>query len=52
MTLPRLLMRLLLGRRLPLTQGTLRVPGLQSPVRIHRDRWGIPHIEADNEHDG
>ncbi len=49
--LPRLLLRLLLGRRLPLTQGTLRVPGLQANVRIHRDRWGIPHIEADHDHD-
>jgi penicillin amidase len=47
---PRLLLRLL-GRRLPKTQGTLRVPGLQAPVRIHRDRWGIPHIEADNDLD-
>jgi len=48
--LPRLLLRLL-GRRLPRTQGTLRVPGLQAAVRIHRDRWGIPHIEADNDLD-
>jgi penicillin amidase len=44
---PRLLLRLL-GRRLPQTQGTLRVPGLQANVRIRRDRWGIPHIEANN----
>src|SRR5579875_1935584 len=44
---PRLLLRLL-GRRLPQTQGTLRVPGLQAQVRIRRDRWGIPHIEANN----
>jgi penicillin G amidase len=47
----RLLLRLLLGWRLPRTQGTLRVPGLQGSVRIHRDRWGIPHIEADNDLD-
>ncbi len=51
MNLPRLLLRLLFGRRLPLTQGTLRVPGLQANVRIQRDRWGIPHIEADNDLD-
>jgi len=50
-SLPRLLLRLLLGRRLPLTQGSLRVAGLKAPVRIHRDRWGIPHIEADSERD-
>jgi penicillin amidase len=47
---PRLLLRLL-GRRLPRTQGVLHVPALQAPVRIHRDRWGIPHIEADNDLD-
>jgi penicillin amidase len=47
---PRLLLRLL-GRRLPKTQGTLRIAGLRANVRIHRDRWGIPHIEADNERD-
>ncbi|MGH7171936.1 MAG: penicillin acylase family protein [Gemmataceae bacterium] len=51
MNLPRLLLRLLLGRRLPRTQGSLRVAGLKSRVRIHRDRWGIPHIEADSERD-
>jgi penicillin amidase len=49
--LPRLLLRLLLGRRLPCTQGILRVPGLHANLRIHRDRWGIPYIEADNEFD-
>jgi penicillin amidase len=46
-----LFLRLLLGRRLPRTQGTLRVPGPQTNLRIHRDRWGIPYIEADNELD-
>ncbi|HEY7155568.1 MAG TPA: penicillin acylase family protein, partial [Gemmataceae bacterium] len=51
MNLPRLFLRLLLGRRLPRTQGTLRVPGPQTNLRIHRDRWGIPYIEADNELD-
>jgi penicillin G amidase len=48
--LPRLLLRLL-GRRLPKTRGTLRVHGLQASVRIHRDRWGIPHIEAESDPD-
>jgi penicillin G amidase len=51
LNLPRLLVRLLLGRRLPRTQGALAVPGLHGRVRIHRDRWGIPHIEADHELD-
>lgn len=30
---------------------TLRVQGLHRPVEIIRDRWGIPHIYAANEHD-
>ncbi|MBL8293311.1 MAG: penicillin acylase family protein, partial [Bryobacterales bacterium] len=29
----------------------LRVAGLQAPVEILIDRWGIPHIYARNEHD-
>ena len=28
-----------------------RVPGLERPVEILRDRWGISHIYANNEHD-
>jgi penicillin amidase len=47
----RRLMALLLGRRLPRTSGTLAVPGLHGRVTIARDRWGIPHIEAENDHD-
>src|SRR4051794_13207001 len=29
----------------------LGVPGLREPVEILRDRWGIAHIYARNEHD-
>jgi penicillin amidase len=29
----------------------LSIPGLQKPVEILRDRWGIAHIYAQNEHD-
>ena len=43
---------LALGRRLPITQGTLKIPALQEPVTIHRDGFGIPHIEATSETDG
>ncbi|MDA1258677.1 MAG: penicillin acylase family protein, partial [Chloroflexi bacterium] len=25
--------------------------GLDGPVTIHRDEWGIPHIKAESEHD-
>ena len=32
-------------------RGTTRVPGLQKPVRVQRDRWGVPHIYARNSHD-
>jgi len=32
-------------------EGTILVFGLQEPVEILRDRWGIPHIYAANTHD-
>ena len=32
-------------------QEGLSVPGLDAPVEIIRDRWGINHIYADTEHD-
>ncbi|MEN9938205.1 MAG: hypothetical protein RLZZ387_4784 [Chloroflexota bacterium] len=35
-----------LRRPLPRTSGTLPLPGLQSPVQVIRDRWGVPHIYA------
>jgi penicillin amidase len=44
-------MRLLLGQRLARTQGALSVPGLKGRLRIHRDRWGIPTVVAENDHD-
>jgi penicillin amidase len=50
-SLIRLVFRLLLGRRLPITSGSLQVPGLVGRVLIHRDRWGIPLIEADDPRD-
>ncbi len=31
--------------------GTLKLPGLQHPVTVLRDRWGVPHIYAQDEHD-
>jgi penicillin amidase len=49
--LHRALFGLLLGRRLPVTRGTLAVPGLHGPVRIHWDGWGIPYIEAGDDLD-
>ena len=32
-------------------QGTIKTPGLQKPVRVLRDRWGVAHIYAQNQHD-
>src|SRR3954464_8207629 len=31
--------------------GELAVPGLGAPIEIVRDRWGVAHIYARNEHD-
>jgi penicillin G amidase len=42
---PRLLLRLL-GRRLPRTSGRIRLTGLEGPLTVRRDAWGIPHVEA------
>jgi penicillin G amidase len=33
------------------TQGTLQLAGLEHPVTVLRDSWGVPHIYAHNEHD-
>ena len=43
--------RSLLGSRLPKTEGVLAVEGLERPVRIDRDRYGIPHITAETSVD-
>jgi penicillin amidase len=51
MNLTRLAMRLLLGRRLPISSGSRRVDGITREVVIRRDAWGIPQIEASNEPD-
>jgi penicillin amidase len=47
---PRLLLRAL-GRRLPVVEGTMTVPGVSGRITIRRDRFGIPHIEAGNDLD-
>jgi penicillin amidase len=31
--------------------GTLTTNGLRAPVRVVRDRWGVPHITAENQDD-
>jgi penicillin amidase len=51
MGVSRLLLRLLSGRRLPVSSGELRVPGPESPITIRRDTNGIPHIDAQSDSD-
>ncbi len=36
---------------LPKTNGTITASGLQAPVTIYRDEWGVPQIYADSIHD-
>jgi penicillin amidase len=31
--------------------GEIAIPGLEQPVEVLRDRWGVPHIYAQNQHD-
>ncbi|MFX0100227.1 MAG: penicillin acylase family protein [Candidatus Hodarchaeota archaeon] len=38
-------------KSLPIIDGKLEITGLEAPVEVIRDKWGIPHIYADNEHD-
>ena len=47
---PRILLRLL-GRRLPRVRGRIRAAGLERPLTIRRDRWGIPHVDAQRASD-
>ncbi len=38
-------------RPLPKTKGTIQLPALSAPVKVRRDRWGVPHIEAEERMD-
>ena len=40
-----------LQNALPDVTSTLKLPGLEKPVEVCRDRWGVPHVRAENEHD-
>ena len=40
-----------LAAALPRLSGTLNIAGLTSSVEVYRDRFGIPHVRAENEHD-
>ncbi|GBD30755.1 Acyl-homoserine lactone acylase QuiP [bacterium HR32] len=41
----------LVRRAFPQTVGVLAVEGLQAPVEVVRDPWGVPHVYARTEHD-
>src|SRR5512139_210867 len=41
----------LLNQTKPRYNGSLRMKGLSAPVEVLRDRWGIPHIYAQNTPD-
>src|SRR5574340_468671 len=38
-------------KTLPQVSGSLSVAGLQGNVTVARDKWGVPHITAQNLHD-
>ncbi|HVQ59156.1 MAG TPA: penicillin acylase family protein [Solirubrobacterales bacterium] len=38
-------------RPLPQQKGTIELDGLAGRVRVRRDRWGVPHIEAEDRED-
>ncbi len=38
-------------RPLPIINGRLKLRGLNAPVEIIRDKWGVPHIYAQNDED-
>jgi penicillin amidase len=41
----------LLRRSVPSSKGSVRLQGLDSPVEVIRDRWGVPHIYAGSVRD-
>src|SRR5581483_736633 len=41
----------LFRRPLPRTAGRRRIQGIEAPVEIRRDRWGVPHIRAATRRD-
>jgi penicillin amidase len=38
-------------RPLPKQKGKIELPELGAPVRVRRDRWGVPHVEAESLED-
>jgi penicillin amidase len=46
-----LFLRYQIRKSFPVVSGTISIHGLTSSVRVLRDAYGVPHIEAGNEHD-
>ncbi len=44
-------MQAVLGKRLPITEGSLDVAGVDATVRIGRDAYGIAYVDADTDAD-
>ena len=42
---------LLIKKSLPKDDGILSSTHLKAEVHVYKDQWGIPHINASNEHD-
>ncbi len=42
------LLRFIMRRSLPQVDGQIRLQGLTAPVEVIRDRWGVPHVYAQN----
>jgi penicillin G amidase len=38
-------------RPLPKQKGMIELAGLEGPVQVRRDRWGVPHVEAGSADD-
>lgn len=51
MTFSQLLLRVALGARKPMISGEHTIAGLRAALTIRRDRYGVPTIEAENDHD-
>jgi penicillin G amidase len=40
-----------INRSLPQTEGEISIAGLSDSVKVVRDKQGVPHLAAKNEHD-
>ena len=45
------LMRAVLGKRLPIVEGSLEVPGVSGTVRLGRDAYGVTYVDAGTDVD-